>query len=138
MSAIKKILVGIDGSERSYRAASYAADLAATYGAKVTLMFVASSIIYYNRFDKEPIIVPDTDIDRIFDPARRSMEEKGVAFDTVVETGDPAIMLVDRSKDGYDLVVVGAKGVTRLHGLVIGSVSSHTVNHSEVPVLVVH
>ncbi len=139
MPEFKKILVGIDGSERSYKAASYAAELAANYGAKVTLMFVASSSTYYDRFSAKPTYVPNEDIlaGEIFNPAKKTMEEKGIAFETVVELGNPAQLLLERSKNDYDLVVVGAKGVSGVQGFLIGSVSERIVQHSEVPVLIV-
>ncbi len=139
MPAFKKILVGIDGSERSYKAASYAAELAAKYDAKVTLMYVASSSTYSDRFAAKPTYVPNEDIltGEIFDPAKRILEEKGVAFDTAMELGNPAQLLLDRSKQDYDLIVVGAKGVSGIQGFLMGSVSSRVVQHSQVPVLVV-
>ncbi len=139
MPAIKKILVGIDGSEGSYRAAGYAAELAAHYEATVTLMFVATDSIYTDRFISKPTYVPSEDIlaGEMFNRAGKIMDEQKVAFDTVVEMGNPAQLLLNRSKKGYDLVVVGATGVSGVQEFLLGSVSSRTVQHSEVPVLVV-
>jgi nucleotide-binding universal stress UspA family protein len=116
MPPIKKILVGIDGSEGSYRAASYAAELAAHYGATVTLMFVALDSIYTDRFISKPTYVPNEDI---------------LAGEMFKRAG------LKRSKNGYDLVVVGARGVSGIQEFLLGSVSSRIVEHSEVPVMVV-
>ena len=139
MPKFEKILVGIDGSERSYKAASYAAELAGKYGAKVTLMYVASSSTYTDRFSAKPTYVPKEDIlaGEIFDPAKKMLDDKGVTFEIAMELGNPAQLLLDRSKQDFDLVVVGAKGVSGIQGFLMGSVSSRVVQHSQVPVMVV-
>ena len=90
MTEIKKILLGIDGSDGSYKAAGYAAELAARTGATVTLMFVVSDQ-YTDRFIAKPTYTPNEEImvGTRFNRAKAIMEEKHVTYDTVVEMGNP-------------------------------------------------
>ncbi len=138
MTEIKKILLGIDGSEGSYKAANYAADIAARAGATVTLMFVVSDQ-YTDRFNAKPTYTPKEEImtgDR-FNRAKAIMDEKKVTIDTVVEMGNPAQKILAQGERGYDLIVLGTRGLSAVREFMMGSVSSRVVQHSKVPVLVV-
>jgi len=53
MKEIRKILVGVDGSENSLRAAEMAADLAIKYGAQVSMVFVIGGQDYTMLEGKE-------------------------------------------------------------------------------------
>lgn len=138
MAEIKRILVGIDGSEGSYKAAEYAADLAERLGAKVTLMFVISDQ-YTDRFIAKPTYTPNEEImagDRFKRP-KLFMEERGVACDTMVEMGNPAQSLLATGEKGYDLIILGTRGLSAVKEFMLGSISSKVVQHSKIPVLVV-
>jgi nucleotide-binding universal stress UspA family protein len=53
----------------------------------------------------------------------------------VVEEGEPAPTLVQRSKDAA-LLVVGSRGHSAFVGMLIGSVSQYCVTHAHCPVVV--
>ena len=55
---------------------------------------------------------------------------------TSVEQGNPAEVLIKRSKEA-DLLVVGSRGHGGFSGMLLGSVSHHLVAHAECPVVVV-
>ncbi len=137
MVNIKKILVGIDGSESSLKAAQYAADLASMYGAKVTLMFVEPRSI--DTKSTRLTFVPNEviDVDEKYDNAEKIMDEKKVAYDTAAEMGDAAEHILKRSVHDYDLVVVGKRGIGGLEEFVMGSVSSEVAHKTKVPVLII-
>ncbi|NLT36941.1 MAG: universal stress protein [Methanomassiliicoccus sp.] len=138
MTEIKKILLGIDGSDGSYKAAGYAAELAARTGATVTLMFVVSDQ-YTDRFIAKPTYTPNEEImvGTRFNRAKAIMEEKHVTYDTVVEMGNPAQKLIATGDEGYDMIVLGTRGLSAVREFMLGSVSSRVVQHSKIPVLVV-
>ncbi len=138
MNHIKKLLLGIDGSENSYKAASFAADLAEKLGASVTLIYVASEKSTVG-FIAKPTYTSGENVlaGGRLDPPKRYLEERNVPFDTVVEMGDPADVILRVADQGYDAIVVGARGLSGLREMVMGSVSQKIVQNSKIPVLVV-
>jgi len=65
------------------------------------------------------------------------LTETGVNFDTDIEFGHAAEKILMVSERGYDLVVVGNRGLSAVRGFLMGSVSSQVSQHSKVPVVVV-
>jgi nucleotide-binding universal stress UspA family protein len=62
-----------------------------------------------------------------------------VGVTTLLLDGHPGKRIVERVRDGgYDLVVMGSHGRSRLGAALLGSVSQQVVHHSPVPVLVCH
>jgi nucleotide-binding universal stress UspA family protein len=138
MSKMNKILVGIDGSEASQKAARFAADLASFYGAKVTLMYVAPHSIDTKMSARLTYSASKTiDVDHKLDEAEKIMDMKKVAYDTVAELGDAAPLILAQSGKEYDLIVLGKRGMSGLEEFVMGSVSSEVAHKTKVPVLIV-
>ncbi|MDW5563615.1 MAG: universal stress protein [Methanomassiliicoccus sp.] len=138
MYAIKRILLGIDGSEDSYKAASFTAALAEKLGASVTLIYIASDK-YTGSFAAKPTYTTGDNVlagDR-FDRAKEYLQERNVPFDTIVELGDPAEVILSTAAGRYDAIVVGTRGLTGFREMVMGSVSQKIVQNSKIPVLVV-
>ena len=55
-----------------------------------------------------------------------------------METGDPGEQILDMAKSGkVDLIVLGARGLSRLSELVFGSVSHRVMSHATCPTLIV-
>ena len=55
---------------------------------------------------------------------------------TSIEEGNPAKVLIERSKEA-DLLVVGSRGHGGFAGMLLGSVSQHLVAHADCPLVVV-
>jgi nucleotide-binding universal stress UspA family protein len=138
MYAIKKILLGIDGSEDSYKAASFTAELAERLGASVTLIYIASDKSTVGFIAKPTYTTGDNVLagDRFSRPISY-LKERNVPFDTLVELGDPADVILRIATEGYDAIVVGTRGLTGFREMVMGSVSQKIVQNSKIPVLVV-
>ncbi len=93
----QRILVGTDGSETAGRAVARAVEVARSTGARLTIMTAA-------RPDRGQSVV---------DAAKAVHAESGVEIDTTVVDDDPVSALIDTAKaGGFDLVVVGNKGMT--------------------------
>jgi nucleotide-binding universal stress UspA family protein len=144
LRVISHILVGIDGSAPSRRAASFAHDLAQQTGASITLLFVL----------EPPHVVPIAALDAFaISSARRTPAEleavrkllDAVAADLPkakvekdIEFGDAAATLVDQAEKRHaDLVVIGARGASAGERWLLGSVTDRVVHHAKCPVTVV-
>ena len=136
---MKKLLVGYDGSGPAREAAVMAGRLAKQLGATVTVLTVG---------EIAPLIVAPTGMfvrvaqERDFLPVAEEGAEivgaLGVAAKAQVEIGDPATQVVEAARRaGYDLVVMGHRGMGGVVGLVLGSVAKKVAEQSPTPVLVV-
>ena len=138
----QKILVAVDGSGHARNAALVAARLARSLGATLTLLTV-----YHQppEFEGEPYYSAAlegaiNDAQRILDAiAAEVAADGGPTPDTSALGGDPVSEIREAaSAGGYDLIVVGTRGLGRLQGALLGSVSAQLAASSSCPVLVVH
>lgn len=132
-----RIVVGVDGSEASIDALRWASQQAKLTGAR--LQAVISWIIpasYGVAFGGEDAIDWKQNAQTALDEAlTEALGDQAGNVDRVIEQGHPSYVLVEASK-GADLLVVGSRGHGGFTGLVLGSVSSYVVSHSECPVTV--
>lgn len=119
----QRILVGTDGSETAATAVTRAVQLASTTGASLTIMTAAKQ-------SKGQAVV---------DAAKAEHAAAGVEIDTAVVDREPVSALIGTAEDGgYDLVVVGNKGMTGVtRFLKIGAVPNKLSHHLPTSLLVV-
>jgi nucleotide-binding universal stress UspA family protein len=140
------ILVGVDGSDHSLRALSWALHEAAGHHVPLTVMAVQprpvrpATQIYWN--------VPDlpenssdqehtrTDLRNLVDKLATDSGDTPPEITVTVVRGDPAEELINASRDA-DLLVVGSRGNGAFAKLLLGSVSSKVTHHAACPVVVV-
>ncbi len=138
------VVVGVDGSEQSLRAARTAAGLVRASGGKLVIATVVRPPEGWWGVVGSP---PPADVlaDALVDAQRRILDEtvgaldlEGVDYETDEEIGDPAAMLI-RVCEEYDadVLVIGKHGGGMLRRLVLGSVAHHLVHEAPVPVLLV-
>lgn len=143
---IRTILVAVDGSEHALRAARLAADLAVKYEAALHLVQVVPPVAVTKELEEfahsERIDIAtsqDAATRYLMGPAESIAQTAGVR--TVVRevlTGDPAECLLEYAREGaIDLVVLGRRGLGRVRGLLMGSVSYKVNSLAECPVLTV-
>jgi nucleotide-binding universal stress UspA family protein len=150
---IQKILVPIDGSDLSYKAARYAMHLAKADNAEVTALNViedikqGGAIGLQARYGKVSIVEAFKKVRR--DTAQqwlrkleREAKRQGVPFqgDIVVDqysSSEAGIINEYASKNNCDLIVIGSRGRSKFKRLVTGGVSTAVINSSKNPVLVV-
>lgn len=143
--SIRKILVPLDGSDPSLRAARYALGLAKMAGAEVLLMHAVVSLPYLQH--KAGGGVLDTYVDEAkrraqlwFEQIERYADKQNVRVrsEVVLEVESIADVVVDYAKSHEaDLIVIASRGRTGVKRFLLGSVASGVVSHSECPVLVV-
>jgi nucleotide-binding universal stress UspA family protein len=135
----KKILVGIDGSENSKRAAMAAADMAELFKGSVTLVSVVRPGEYSLAVEDKAFIDNLKEFHtNLVEAIVEEVKRPGVEVDTKIELGTPWKELTRTAEEGkYDLIIVGSRGVGQVAEFLIGSNASRIVQHSSIPVLVV-
>ncbi|MCC6041041.1 MAG: universal stress protein [Desulfurococcaceae archaeon] len=127
----RKILVPIDGSESAYRALEVAADLARHYGSRVIVIYVKPKGAVLQR-DQDPIVKAKERLRS----APLNLTYKYLEYDPTVESPS-SVLVKEISSEGYDLVVIGARGKTLLSDLNIGSTALSLVVNSATSLFIV-
>ena len=119
----QRILVGTDGSSTAGKAVQRAVDVARATGARLTILSAG-------RADKAEAVVA---------AARASHADSGVDIDTCVSEQDAVHGLIDVAREGgYDLIVVGNKGMTGISRFLhLGSVPNKVSHHLPTSLLIV-
>ena len=119
----ERILVGTDGSKTAAKAVERAVQVASSSGARLTIMTAA-------RPARGEATVA---------AARDAHAGSNVPIDTLVVDKDPVHALIDTARDGgYDLVVVGNKGMTGVSRFFhLGSVPNKVSHHLPCNLLIV-
>lgn len=138
------ILVSVDGSAHAERALSEAIDIAVASNARLTILTaIPKSPTWMCASLAVPAPPPlDRELEResqqILRAAERSVPESVPV--TTILTRDPIRdALQKRIVDGcHDLLVIGSRGRGAFKASLLGSVSHHALNHSPIPVLVIH
>ncbi|MCM2265873.1 MAG: universal stress protein [Desulfuromonadales bacterium] len=144
----KKILVAIDGSPQSDKAAEEAIRLAAQSGTKLRSQVFAVLVLpslkppsFTDFFpSKPPTEEPDWQEkrDRLFYVVEKSAGEAGVTFESLVLYGDPAEELIHFAKEkGCDVIVIGSSGKGKVKRTVLGSVSTKVALQAQCSVYIV-
>lgn len=135
----KKILVAVDGSDNSKRAAMHAAHIAAVSGETKV------DILYILEYDPRTYIDHDIERDDLHSnrqkqlaPIEAIFEQQNVAHTLFIKHGEPGPTIVNFANEGaYDLVVVGSRGLNSFQEMVLGSVSHKVAKRVVAPVLIV-
>ena len=140
------ILVGVDGSEHSRRALSWAMRQAAQEHVPLTVMTVhpnpvrPATEIYWGVHaypeDSHNVEVAQRAVQEIVDKVASEMGEAAPEVTVNAVTGDPAQELIKASGDA-DMLVVGSRGSGGFAQLLMGSVSSKVTHHAACPVVVI-
>ena len=117
-----RVLVGSDGTDRAGRAVERAVEVARALGASVTILGVGRGAKFEAALQRQAdgLAVP------------------GVDVDVRVEEGNPAQVLIDvADRDGYDMLVLGNKGMSGIERLRLGAVPNKVSHHLPCSLLIV-
>jgi nucleotide-binding universal stress UspA family protein len=151
-NTVEKILVALDGSEKSIEALDFALNLITKLGAEMELLTVTQNTVY-------PWIGPVEGIPVTGNPSymkdfykkqeqysnnivneakKRVMKiDPNTKVSTKVLEGAPATKIIEESENGFDLIIMGSRGHGFIDELILGSVSKRVMDDSRIPVLVV-
>jgi nucleotide-binding universal stress UspA family protein len=134
-----RIVVGIDGSDRSVAAFRWAVEEARGRDGSVTALCVwefphALNPVTMFTIEADPF---RADAEAALDRVIAAVDVGDVPVTREVVEGSAALLLVEESATA-DLLVVGSRGRGGFAGLLLGSVSQHVVAHAHCPVVVHH
>ena len=133
------ILVPVDGSDQSLQSAQVAAALAGEKGGKVHLIHVLRPYAFeYMGMEGRDVVVPGGATEtaqRILDKIQETIAKEGLEITSEIAYGNPGKVIVDESKKGYDLIVMGSRGLGGISAAMLGSVSNQVSNYALCPVL---
>jgi nucleotide-binding universal stress UspA family protein len=131
---VKKILVPTDGSACSLKAAEYAAEIAKHFEAEAHLLNVISPStirVPWKREEKNSMHALQ-ETKKVFDQRdTQAILRKPVR-------GNPAKMICQiAEEEGFDLIVIGCRGLSGIEAFFLGGVSDKVSQHASCPVLIV-
>jgi nucleotide-binding universal stress UspA family protein len=140
---MKRILVAIDGSDPSLKAARMAADIALRFGARLTLVHVVPKLLLppdvYGLTLAEVEKEHRSYAEKLLQKAVSFLAEPGVDTSSTILYGSPAESIAEEAATpDVGMVVVGSRGHGAVARMFLGSVSDRIVHISPKPVLVVH
>lgn len=144
---IQRIIVPLDGSERSESVLPYATTMAKALNVRMVLLHAVSEPVI-DMFADEPIIWDN--IDELRESARLAAAEylqrvsarltaEGVNVTVHNVYGVAAEVILEYAKSASDdLIAMSTRGRSGILRFVLGSVATRIVNGTEVPLLLVH
>ena len=140
MPLFEKILVPLDGSEQSIWALGKAVQIAKKVGGEITLIHVYS----VSSFAITPMQVyrcvqaMRKHAEGILEDGKKKAETEGVQAKTLLVDGHTVEEILKAAKEGnFSLIVIGARGLSKMKELLLGSVSDGVSRLAPCPVLIV-
>jgi nucleotide-binding universal stress UspA family protein len=133
---IRKILVAVDGSETSSKAAENAIDLAEKYGADLIVLYIVPT----NLKSSEIFDLAKQNGQKIVDEVKHeaSARRLNVQTELLWDVGSITKAIVEYSeKNNVNLIVLGTRGISGIKRMLLGSTASGVVTYSHCPVMVV-
>lgn len=134
-----RILVAVDGSNQSRKAADKAIGLAASYGSE--LKIVSAVDIPAEFYGEAPDVV-----DRMVEQTKSLVADlktragdAGIVPTTAVHVGEAhSVITATADKEKFNLIVIGSIGRTGIRRLLMGRVAEKVIGYAPCPVLVVN
>lgn len=138
-----KILVAVDGSDISVRAAKYANTLAKGLAKPAKIFLAAVDPAPFpgvvSRIGREAMDrIHAENHQQMLAPARKALARSKADVRELALVGDPAEALLAAAKDARaDVIVMGSHGRGSVKGLLLGSVSSKVIAQADIPVTII-
>ena len=134
----RKVLLAVDGSDQAYEAVRYVSQLFLPNRMEVVLFHSLwearkdSTYRHRQTFVSEWMIEQERAIQKFLERAHRLFIDRGVPEDAVstkIKERKLGIVgdIVEECQNGYDAVVVGRQGISKLKDLVLGSIAKELI-----------
>jgi nucleotide-binding universal stress UspA family protein len=140
----KAIVVGVDGSDTSMRAAGIATEIARSRQTKLVLVTVVRPPEGWWGIGGAP---PSPEAlsaalvegqQQVIREAEEQLPLDGIDYETIEELGDPTSRLIAVAEErDAGLIVIGKRGAGLAERVMLGSVADRLCHHSPMPVMVV-
>lgn len=140
----KLIIVGVDGSDQSVRAAHVAVGIARSVGARLHLVTVVRPPegwwgVVGSPPPADALAASMADAQRsVLDRTLDRLDGTGIEVTSSEEIGDPASALTSLAGEmEADLLVVGRRGAGLVERMILGSVADRVAHESPCPLMIV-
>ncbi|MGA3290726.1 MAG: universal stress protein [Candidatus Bathyarchaeia archaeon] len=139
---IQKILIPIDGSDYSMRAAEHGISIAKMLNAKIIVVYVIDDIVLdqFSKINERENVERELKKDgqRYIKYVLGLAEKEGVNADSLLAKGGPSEQIVHLAKElNIGLIVMGTHGLRGAMKVLIGSVAERVIELAPCPVLVI-
>lgn len=149
----RKILVPLDQSEHSSKALNVAIQIAKKFAGEITLLHVYSNVLMpivkpgSPTLTSVPVLAPEYSLkmievtrdtgDQILAEGKGRVGNEGIKVSTLLVEGHVVQEIVRVSREGaFDLIIMGARGVSHIKEMLMGSVTDGVMHHVTCPVLI--
>ncbi len=133
-----KILLAVDGSERSRKAASAAGEIGRAFGGEVLVLHVREDELTWAI---DVVLETETEASELVDGIVRELKDAGGSVRGEVvraPVAHTARTILDVAKEeGAGLIVMGTQGLSDWNRVLMGSVAHKVVHLADLPVLIV-
>jgi len=148
---MEKILLAVDGSEKSKQAADKLAEMVKSIESEVDIITVLESPDIKLR--EVDAYIPDKTIEELREMNKEEIKEKAeqilkeaeehfkdidVKLKKIIKYGDPADVICDYAEENdIDMIVLADKGIGGIKRFFLGSITSKVVRHAKSSVMIV-
>lgn len=144
--SVRNVLCPVDFSKHSEKALSTAKEIAAFFNAELHTVHVIPSYLIKGKWDVWKKLGEEErkKFDRLMredaEPKLESLcRDNGIGKKGEIYQGAPAGVITSIAEEKHcDLVVMGARGLSRLQSILVGSTTESVLKSSPCPVLIVH
>ena len=151
---MEKILLAVDGSSQSEKAAKKAGELVVALEAEVTILTVVEPVIInsspesvQSSFALEGLMEEKKNevkeqgnkiLNKIENIIKSFQKEKDIKINKLLSSGDPAEYICEEAENNdYDLIILADKGEGGVKRFLLGSTSDKVVHYSDTSVMIV-
>jgi len=151
---MEKILLAVDDSSQSEKAAEKAGELVVALEAEVTILTVVDAVIInsspesvQSQFALEELMVEKKSevkekgnkiLNKTENIIKSFQKEKEIKINKLLSSGSPAEYICEEAeKNDYDLIIMASTGEGGVKRFLLGSTSDRVVRHAETSVMIV-